>query len=261
MNQNVLMGITILIFIICFPTAVALKGKIGDKDKCADIIITGGIGSILAGTLFGIVKPVILQQNIDGAFIYLIIILFFVWYLLVKMFSLLLYRINANANTVLSNPSKSIISTFPTATQMTDDNIDSDNGDSSSQYTILSYVFVAMIGILIIAILGVSLYQQSKTGSSSPLMSYVIIMSVMIVLSLMFSFFSGVRIDVDKKVQIMSYTISYAIVFGIFASIFIFSNFKLSSTVTIGFIFFVWMTLTASISNFLMYNKPVIKRY
>ena len=141
------------------------------------------------------------------------------------------------------------------------DNIDSDNGDSSSQYTILSYVFVAMIGILIIAILGVSLYQQSKTGSSSPLMSYVIIMSVMIVLSLMFSFFSGVRIDVDKKVQIMSYTISYAIVFGIFASIFIFSNFKLSSTVTIGFIFFVWMTLTASISNFLMYNKPVIKRY
>lgn len=261
MNQNVLMGITILIFIICFPTAVALKGKIGDKDKCADIIITGGIGSILAGTLFGIVKPVILQQNIDGAFIYLIIILFFVWYLIVKMFSLLLYRINANANTVLSNPSKSIISTFPTATQMTDDNIDSDNGDSSSQYTILSYVFVAMIGILIIAILGVSLYQQSKAGSSSPLMSYVIIMSVMIVLSLMFSFFSGVRIDIDKKVQIMSYTISYAIVFGIFASIFIFSNFKLSSTVTIGFIFFVWMTLTASISNFLMYNKPVIKRY
>ena len=88
MNQNVLMGITILIFIICFPMAVALKGKIGDKDKCADIIITGGIGSILAGTLFGIVKPVILQQNIDGGFIYLIIILFFVWYLLVKMFSL-----------------------------------------------------------------------------------------------------------------------------------------------------------------------------
>ena len=85
MNQNVLMGITILIFIICFPTAVALKGKIGDKDKCADIIITGGIGSILAGTLFGIVKPVILQQNIDGGFIYLIIILFFVWYLIVKM--------------------------------------------------------------------------------------------------------------------------------------------------------------------------------
>ena len=261
MNQNVLMGITILIFIICFPMAVALKGKIGDNDKCADIIITGGIGSILAGTLFGIVKPVILQQNIDGGFIYLIIILFFVWYLLVKMFSLLLYRLNANVNTVIANPSKSIISTIPTPTQMTDDNIDSDNGDSSSQYTVLSYVFVAMIGIIIIAILGVSLYQQSKTGSSSPLMSYVIIMSVMIVLSLMFSFFSGVRIDVDKKVQIMSYTISYAIVFGIFASIFIFSNFKFSSTVTMGFIFFVWMTLTASISNFLTYNNPIIKRY
>ena len=255
------MGITFLFFIICFPTAAALKGKIGDQNKCADIIITGGIGSILAGTLFGIVRPVILQQNIDGAFIYLIILLFFVWYLLVKMFSLLLYRINANANTVAPNPSKSNLSIIPTATQMTDDNIDSDNGDSSSQYTVLSYVFVAMIGILIIAILGVSLYQQSKTGSSSPLMSYVIIMSVMIVLSLLFSFFSGVRIDVDKKVQIMSYTISYAIVIGIFASIFIFSNFKLSSTVTIAFIFFVWMTLTTSISNFLMYNKPIIKRY
>jgi hypothetical protein len=261
MNQTALMGITFLIFIICFPTAAALKGKIGDQNKCADIIITGGIGSILAGTLFGIVRPVILQQNIDGAFIYLIILLFFIWYLLVKMFSLLLYRINANANTVAPNPSKSNLSIIPTATQMTDDNIDSDNGDSSSQYTVLSYVFVAMIGILIIAILGVSLYQQSKTGSSSPLMSYVIIMSVMIVLSLLFSFFSGVRIDVDKKVQIMSYTISYAIVIGIFASIFIFSNFKLSSTVTIAFIFFVWMTLTTSISNFLMYNKPIIKRY
>lgn len=261
MNQTVLMGITFLIFIICFPTAAALKGKIGDPNKCADIIITGGIGSILAGTLFGIVRPVILQQNIDGAFIYLIILLFFIWYLLVKMFSLLLYRINANANMVMPNPLKSGIFTIPTAIQMTDDNIDSDNGDSSSQYTILSYVFVAMIGILIIAILGVSLYQQSKTGSSSPLMSYVIIMSVMIVLSLLFSFFSGVRIDIDKKVQIMSYTISYAIVIGIFASIFIFSNFKLSSTVTIAFIFFVWMTLTTSISNFLMYNKPIIKRY
>ena len=261
MNQTVLMGITILIFLICFPTAIALKGKLGDKDKCADIIITGGIGSILAGTLFGIVKPVILQQNIDGAFIYLIIIMFFVWYILVKMFSLMMYRLNANANTVAPNPSKSKISTTPTATSMTDDNIDSDNGDSSSQYTILSYFFVAMIGILIIAILGVSLYQQSKTGSSSPLMSYVIIMSVMIVLSLLFSFFSGVRIDVDKKVQIMSYTISYAIVIGILASIFIFNNFKLTSTVTIAFIFFVWMTLTASISNFLTYNQPVIKRY
>ncbi len=261
MNQNILMGITILIFIICFPTAIALKGKVGDKDKCADIIITGGIGSILAGTLFGIVKPVILQQNIDGAFIYLIILLFFVWYLIVKMFSLLLYRINANMNIVTPNPSNSGISIIPTATQMTDDNIDSDNGDSSSQYIILSYVFVAMIGILIIAILGVSLYQQSKTGSSSPLMSYVIIMSVMIVLSLMFSFFSGVRINIDKKVQIMSYTISYAIVFGILTSIFIFSNFKLSSTVTTAFIFFVWMTLSVSIANFLTYNKPIIKRY
>jgi len=132
MNQTVLMGITILIFLICFPTAIALKGKLGDKDKCADIIITGGIGSILAGTLFGIVKPVILQQNIDGGFIYLIIIMFFVWYILVKMFSLMMYRLNANANTVAPNPSKSKISTTPTATSMTDDNIDSDNGDSSS---------------------------------------------------------------------------------------------------------------------------------
>jgi hypothetical protein len=261
MNQTVLMGITILIFLICFPTAVALKGKLGDKDKCADIIITGGIGSILAGTLFGVVKPVILQQNIDGGFIYLIIILFFVWYLIVKMFSLLLFRINANTNTVAPNPSRSRISTTPTTGALTNDNMDSDNGDSSSQYTILSYVFVAMIGILIIAILGVSLYQQSKTGSSSPLMSYVIIMSVMIVLSLLFSFFSGVRISVDKKVQIMSYTISYIIVIGVLASIFIFNNFKLSSTVTSTFIFFVWMTLSASIANFLTYNQPVIKRY
>ena len=261
MNQNILMGITILIFLICFPTAIALKGKIGDKNKCADIIITGGIGSILAGTLFGIIKPVILQQSIDGAFIYLIIILFFVWYLLVKMFSLLLYRINANSNIIAPNPSKSNITTYSTSTAITNDNIDSDNGDSSSQYTILSYVFISMIGILIIAILGVSLYQQSKTGSNSPLMSYVIIMSVMIVLSLLFSFFSGVRINIDKKVQIMSYTISYAIVFGILATIFIFNNFKLSTTVTTALIFFVWMTLTASISNFLTYNQPIIKRY
>ena len=261
MNQNILMGITILIFLICFPTAIALKGKIGDKDKCADIIITGGIGSILAGTLFGIIKPVILQQSIDGAFIYLIIILFFVWYLLVKMFSLLLYRINANANTVSPNPSKTNITTYGTSGTMTNDNLDSDNGESSSQYTILSYVFISMIGILIIAILGVSLYQQSKTGSNSPLMSYVIIISVMIVLSLLFSFFSGVRINVDKKVQIMSYTISYAIVFGILATIFIFNNFKLSTTFTTALIFFVWMTLTASISNFLTYNQPIIKRY
>jgi hypothetical protein len=261
MNQNILMGITILIFIICFPTAIALKGKIGDKDKCADIIITGGIGSILAGTLFGIVKPVILQQSIDGAFIYLIIILFFVWYLLVKMFSLLLHRINTNSNIVAPNPFRSQISTFTTSIALTNDNIDSDNGDSSSQYTILSYVFISMIGILIIAILGVSLYQQSKTGSNSPLMSYVIIMSVMIVLSQLFSFFSGVRINVDKKVQIMSYTLSYAVVFGILATIFIFNNFKLSTTFTTALIFFVWMTLTASISNFLTYNPPIIKRY
>ena len=261
MNQNILMGITILIFLICFPTAIALKGKIGDKDKSADVIITGGIGSILAGTLFGVIKPVILQQNIDGAFIYLIIILFFVWYLIIKLFSLMIYRTNANLNTIIPNPSKSKISTYNVDGTKTDDNIDSDNGDSSSQYTVLSYVFISMIGILIIVILGVSLYQQSKTGSNSPLMSYVIIISVMIVLSLLFSFFSGVRIDVDKKIEIMSYTISYAIVFGILASIFVFDNFKLSAATTSTFIFFVWMTLTASISNFLTYNPPIIKRY
>ena len=62
MNDLVMFSFLLLIFVSFFAAAVALKGKSEGKNKLSEIIITGGIGSILAGTFFGVVKQVLLQK-------------------------------------------------------------------------------------------------------------------------------------------------------------------------------------------------------
>ena len=258
MNDLVMFSFLLLIFVSFFAAAVALKGKSEGKNKLSEIIITGGVGSILAGTFFGVVKQVLLQKPIDGFYIFLIILLFFFWYFATKGISLGISAGFSSTKMSSNNKPSKIISSIETASK-TDDNIVTLK-NNSPKLSALSITFISIIGILIISILGISLHQQSKTGSGAPLMSYIIIITVMIVLSLLFSFFSGIKITSQLKVEIMSYTISYAIIIGVMSSIFIFGNFMLSTVITNSLIFFVWMTLTGSISNFLSYNPPIIPR-
>lgn len=258
MNDLVMFSFLLLIFISFFIAALVLKGKGEGKNKLSEIIQTGGIGSILAGTFFGVVKQVLLQKSIDGFYIFLIILLFFIWYITTKGISLGI-SVGFSSTKMPSNNKPSKISSYSDAINKTDDNIDILK-DNSPKLSALTITFISIIGILIISILGISLYQKSKSGSGAPLMIYIIIITIMIILSLLFSFFSGIKITSQSKTEIMSYTISYAIIIGIMSSIFVFGNFILSTVITNTLIFFVWMTLTVSISNFLSYSPPVIQR-
>ena len=54
-----------------------------NKESIGKIFATAGIGSVLAGTFFGIVKDTILKQPSNPMLIFIIIVLFFFWYLLI----------------------------------------------------------------------------------------------------------------------------------------------------------------------------------
>lgn len=256
MNSSELwLFITILIvFIISFSVAAGLKGKV------ASIILTGGIGSILAGTFFGVVREILLNRPINGFYIFLIIILFYFWYIIVKLIS---NNIATLSTTNQQGLDTSILESTPTdvttVQQYANDN-KPEKRNMTPSISVLTKVFIGIISVLVLVLLGLSIYQQAKTGSGSPLTTYVIIISVMIVLAVIFSFFSGLKINNETKMEILSYTISYAIVFGILAPIFIFDSFKLTSAITSTFIFFVWMTLTISISNFIDKKPTYVNR-
>ena len=237
--------LAITIFLTFYILALVYKHK-----PISDYIITGGIGAILAGTFFGIVKDSIMNQK-NNTFLNLYIILFFfVWYILTK------YIASAIKDKEVDRPSAIQVP----ATENTEVTvIEKERSIESSNWREgLSKSLISFIIIFIIVILGISFYKGGDDNSH--LFMYNVLITVIISLAVLFAFFSGNRLSYQYKIEILSYTFSYGIVFGIIAPLFLFQSFSIRNSITITLIFFIWLSITFSISNFLNMKKEYIKR-
>jgi Na+/melibiose symporter-like transporter len=117
---------------------------------------------------------------------------------------------------------------------------------------------ISFIIIFIIVILGISFYRGGDDNSQ--FFMYNVLITVVISLAVLFAFFSGNRLTYQYKIEILSYTFSYGIIFGIVAPLFLFQSFSIRNSITLTLIFFIWLSITFSISNFLNMKKEYVKR-
>lgn len=218
-------------------------------------IMTAGIGSILAGTFFGVVKNIIINKPADGNIIYLLVFCFFVWYVFTKIASISLA--NQEFQQVNENTPTSNINVKETEVEIK--KLKSSFESYKPKLSGLYKAFISIIIIFVAVILVLSVYNSSQTGGS--LYIYNIFMACMITVAVLFAFFSGSRLDITTKIEILSFTLSFAIIFGVFAPVFVFNSFSMKNSVTTTLIFFVWMSLTSSITNFLEDKQPAINRH
>jgi ABC-type transport system involved in multi-copper enzyme maturation permease subunit len=257
--ESIILILAIIIFIIFYILAIVYKNK-----PISDYIITGGIGAILAGTFFGIMKDSILNQKNNTSLNLYIIIFFFVWYISTKMLS---YAIKNNS---VEHPSSIQVTSNENENENIDQNED-ENENKKVKVTEkenfkekqnwregLSKSLISFIIVFIIVILGISFYKGGDDNSH--FFMYNVLITVIISLAVLFAFFSGNRINYQHKIEILSYTFSYGIVFGIIAPIFLFQSFSFRNSVTMTIIFFIWLSITFSMSNFLNTKKEYIKR-
>lgn len=257
MDEKVLLIILIIIFVIFFTLSRIAGSPIGIKlkiNKLDPIITEAGIGSLLAGTFFGIVREVLLKRKPNYQFTLVIILMVFCWYILFKS---LAYFSNQESSNVL-------------ASEDTDNADDvkikdlkelSGNVASTPKLSPMYSVFVSTIILFLVIILIVSFYVQKNDGNDRHLVSFIILITCMVVLSGFFTIITGKMLDVEMKIKILAYTVAYAFVFGILAPIFVFKSFSFSNLIISTLIVFVWLTLTYSFSNFLTPVTPYINRY
>jgi hypothetical protein len=122
----------------------------------------------------------------------------------------------------------------------------------------ISKSLISFIIVFIIVILGISFYKGGDDNSQ--FFMYNVLITVIISLAVIFAFFSGNRLTYNYKIEILSYTFSYGVVFGILAPLFLFQSFSIRNSITLTLIFFIWLSITFSISNFLKMKKEYIKR-
>ena len=209
-----------------------------NNENIGKIFATAGIGSILAGTFFGIVKNTILNQPSDPMLIFTIIVLFFFWYFITKLINNKLIENAQTKNIEQQNPQPNVT--------------------NHNKISPISGIFITVIIIVLLVFLGLGLLKGGEGNKA--IMFYNILVVIMIFFAVLFSFFSGNRLQYTTKVEVIAYTFSYAIVFGILAPIFIFNNFSFKNSVTSTIIFFVWLSLTNSISNFVTTKPTYITR-
>ena len=243
--ETIIFILAIVIFIIFYILALVYKHK-----PISDYIITGGIGAILAGTFFGIMKDSIMNQKNNTFLNIFIILFFFVWYIFTKFIA------NAIKDKEVDRPSAIQVP----ATENTEVTvIEKERSIESSNWREgLSKSLISFIIIFIIVILGISFYKGGDDNSH--FFMYNVLITVIISLAVLFAFFSGNRLSYQYKIEILSYTFSYGIVFGIIAPLFLFQSFSIRNSITITLIFFIWLSITFSISNFLNMKKEYIKR-
>ena len=243
--ESIIFILAIVIFITFYTLALVYKNK-----PISDYIITGGIGAILAGTFFGIMKDSIMNQKNNTILNLFIILLFFVWYILTKFIASAIKDKEVDRPAAIQVPSTD-------STQV----IISEKGISKEKNNWregLSKSLISFIIIFIIVILGISFYKGGDDNSH--LFMYNVLITVIISLAVIFAFFSGNRLSYQYKIEILSYTFSYGLVFGIIAPLFLFQSFSIRNSITITLIFFIWMSITFSITNFLNMKKEYIKR-
>jgi len=248
MNENILLGLLIFIFVLFIILNRVLAGKPIER-----IITEAGLGSLLAGTFFGVVREVLLKRPANNKLTMTFILFFFVWYILTKGLSTLF--VEGGFKDMTGN------------LYITDDKNIDDKNEIKSKASIqkkklpeIYSVFVAAIITMLVVILLVSFYAQRKEGSDKHIVNYNIMITVMVILAGFFTFMSGKKLDYEIKIKILSYTISFALIFGIFTPIFLFKSFTFTSLILSSLIFFVWLTLTFSISNFVTVKPDYIKR-
>jgi len=240
----------ILIFILCLIIFI-ISGIFTlipsfRNGPVSDAITTGGIGAILAGTYFGIVKDTVFNKSSNPILTFIIILLFYVWYVFTKLFAnLITKQEKATVKSATSTPN----------TDITKDENKIEN-KSGNKIGSLSAIFIAVIIIFMLVIL----YATTSGGDEGQLTKYNILTMVMIILAVLFAFFSGKRIDYESKIEIMGYTFSYMVVFGILTPLFLYDSFSFKSSITNTVLFFVWISLTFSISNFLKNRPSYIER-
>jgi len=243
--ESIIFILAIVIFITFYVLALVFKNK-----PISDYIITGGIGAILAGTFFGIMKDSIINQKNNNLLNLFIILFFFVWYILTKIIASAIKDKQVDrpiAIKVPSNENSMVI------VNEKDSAKEKDNWREGLSKSLISFII-----IFIIVILGISFYRGGDDNNH--FFMYNVLITVLISLSVLFAFFSGNRLSYQYKIEILSYTFSYGIVFGVIAPLFLFQSFSIRNSMTITLIFFIWLSITFSISNFLNMKKEYIKR-
>ena len=245
--ESIIFILAIVIFITFYILAIVYKHK-----PISDYIITGGIGGILAGTFFGIMKDSIMNQK-NNTFLNLYIILFFfIWYILTKIIASAIKNKEVDRPNAIQLPATENTEVTVTVTEK-DSSKEKDNWREGISKSLISFII-----IFIIVILGISFYRGGDENSH--FFMYNVLITVIISLAVLFAFFSGNRLSYQYKIEILSYTFSYGLVFGIIAPLFLFQSFSFRNSITMTLIFFIWLSITFSISNFLNVKKEYIKR-
>ena len=243
--ESIIFVLAIVIFITFYVLALVYKNK-----PISDYIITGGIGAILAGTFFGIMKDSIMNQKNNNILNLFIILLFFVWYILTKFIASAIKDKEVDRPVAITVPASENTEVIVTEK---DSSKEKNNWREGLSKSLISFII-----IFIIVILGISFYKGGDDNNH--FFMYNVLITVVISLAVLFAFFSGNRLSYQYKIEILSYTFSYGIVFGIIAPLFLFQSFSIRNSMTITLIFFIWLSITFSITNFLNMKKEYIKR-
>ena len=243
--ESIIFVLAIVIFITFYVLALVYKNK-----PISDYIITGGIGAILAGTFFGIMKDSIMNQKNNNILNLFIILLFFVWYILTKFIA------SAIKDKQVDRPAAIVVPANENTEVIVKEKDSSQEKKNWREG--LSKSLISFIIIFIIVILGISFYKGGDDNNH--FFMYNVLITVVISLAVLFAFFSGNRLTYQYKIEILSYTFSYGIIFGIVAPLFLFQSFSIRNSITLTLIFFIWLSITFSISNFLNMKKEYVKR-
>lgn len=253
MDEKILLGLLIFIFVLFFIISRIAGSPLGYKAKMhkfEPIITEGGIGSLLAGTFFGIIREVLLKRKPNFQFTLIIMLMFFCWYILFK--GLAYFSNNESSNVLATGEDNS-------GEEITIKDIKNEIVRPSKLSPMYS-VFVSSIIILLVIILIISFYAQKNEGNDQHIVSFNILMSVMVILAGFFTIITGKKLNIDTKIKILSYTMAYALIFGILGPIFIFKSFTFTNLIISTLIVFVWLSLTFSFSNFLTPQLQFINR-
>ena len=243
--ESIIFILAIVIFITFYVLALVYKNK-----PISDYIITGGIGAILAGTFFGIMKDSIMNQKNNNMLNLFIILLFFVWYILTKFIA------SAIKDKQVDRPAAIVVPASENTEVIVKEKDSSKEKNNWREG--LSKSLISFIIIFIIVILGISFYRGGDDNNH--FFMYNVLITVVISLAVLFAFFSGNRLTYQYKIEILSYTFSYGLVFGVIAPLFLFNSFSIRNSITLTLIFFIWLSITFSISNFLNMKKEYVKR-
>jgi hypothetical protein len=243
--ESIIFILAIVIFITFYIIAIIYKHK-----PISDYIITGGIGAILAGTFFGIMKDSILDQKNNSFLNLYIILFFFIWYISTKSIARIIKNKEVDRPNAIQMPTTENTEVIVSKKESRKEK---DNWKEGISKSLISFIIIFIIGIL-----GISFYRGGDENSH--FFMYNVLITVIISLAVLFAFFSGNRLNYEYKIEILSYTFSYGIVFGIIAPLFLFQSFSFRNSITMTLIFFIWLSITFSISNFLNLKKEYIKR-